>query len=816
VSTSQYLLGVAELVAIAATLGLGAYYVRALIVPGWTGALGRLAEVTLGLSALIVVSELLGLLNLFEEVPLVLACALLGLGAAWWARGRAVPPGEVHESPAVRPSPLMLAVAVFAAAVVVMHWAEASQESLDVGMYYQDTTWYHMSFAGRFAQTGEVGALHFTDPLKLTAWFYPQNSELLHAVGMVAMDTDMLSPLVNLGWLALALLAAWCIGRPYAVGAATVLGAAVILDSEMMVGSQAGNAPNDVAGLFFLLAVIAFLVNGAATARADPELAARALTHAVRLPRAGPRRPGNGGPGFPPEADEAQLGAAVVEDVPVAGDPRVLAGIGPGALLLAGLAAGLGIGTKITLLATMGVLTLGIAYLGGREGWWRALSYWVGGMLITAGFWYGRNLVTALNPFPQIEKLGPIDLPGPDQGGFYPREPHKLSEYYNDPHIWNDWFFPVLKERLGPLWPAILAIAAFALVFALIKGGSRLMRVLAITGVVAGIAYAFTPLTASGGLGQPTGFDANLRYVAPTLLIAFVLLPLVPAMRHRPWPWILIGLSGLLVLQGAFLVDAGNPFGLTVPRSWDFGHHGASLVTVLLLIGVPAVIVAAGRIGARGWQLGGFGLAALIVTVILGNSQREQYLDNRYKVAVAPPLETGFRSTPEWRPIQKFGTIATNSRIGVVGRASAFGQYFFYGDDLSNHVQYLGEELRRGTFRQIARCGLLRRVINEGDYDYIVVTPRIRRETSIPPELFWVGEDPAAKSVVRTGGAAGGVGDLAGIFELEGELDPSTCPAAESAYRATKVREGAARQAELAALERSTGEDLDADGVVGR
>ena len=143
-------------------------------------------------------------------------------------------------------------------------------------MYYQDTTWYHMSFSGRFAQTGEVGPLHFTDPLKLTAWFYPQNSELLHAIPMVALDNDSLSPLINLGWLALSLLAAWCIGRPYAVGAATLLGAAVVLDSEMLVGSQAGNAPNDVMGIFFLLAVLAFLVNGAATARAAPQIAGAA------------------------------------------------------------------------------------------------------------------------------------------------------------------------------------------------------------------------------------------------------------------------------------------------------------------------------------------------------------------------------------------------------------------------------------------------------------------------------------------------------------------------------------------------------------
>ena len=58
------------------------------------------------------------------------------------------------------------------------------------------------------------------------------------------------------------------------------------------------------------------------------------------------------------------------------------------------------------------------------------------------------------------------------------------------------------------------------------------MRVLAVTGIVAGIAYVFTPLTASGSLGDPSGFDANLRYVAPALIVGFVLLPLIPWIRH--------------------------------------------------------------------------------------------------------------------------------------------------------------------------------------------------------------------------------------------------------------------------------------------
>ena len=812
-SLSQYLLGAAELAVIVAALGLGAYYVRALLVPAWTGSLARLAEFVLGISALVVISELLGLLKLLEEIPLLVACALVGLGAAYWARGRGAATDH-HEFPAVKPSRAMTAVAILASALVVAHWAEPTQEALDTGMYYQDTTWYHMSFSGRFAQTGEVGPLHFTDPLKLTAWYYPQNSELLHAIPMVALGNDSASPLVNLGWLALSLLAAWCIGRPYAVGAATLLGAAIVLDSEMLVGSQAGNAPNDVMGIFFLLAVLAFLVNGAATARAAPKIAGAAGPPA-EPPREAPRA-GDGGPGFDPEADEEHPQEGVVTEVPVTGDPRVLAGVGAGPLFLAALAAGLGIGTKITLLAALGVLTVGIALLAGRGHWLRAMGIWLGGMVITSGFWYGRNLIHAVNPFPQIEKLGPIDLPGPDQGGFYPREPHSLSEYYNDPGVWEDFFFPVLDDRLGPLWPVILASAAVGLVVTLIWGRSSLLRVLAITGLLAGLAYVFTPLTASGGLGQPTGFDANLRYMAPPLVIGLAITPLVPALRRRPWPWILIGGYGLLVLQGTFRLDFGGGFPIDPSPSWKFGHLDESLELAILLVGVPAGLVAAARAGVSRGVLAAAGIAALLLVVVLGRTQQEQYLDDRYAANVAPELDAGFRSTPEWTPLQVFGKKTEDARIGVVGRASAFGQYFFYSDDLSNHVQYLGEELRRGTFRQIATCKQLRRTINAGDYDYIVVTPRIRRETSIPPEVFWVGEDSAARAVVKTGGAAGDVGDLAAIFALDGELDPSTCPAAERSYRKVKASEQRARQAEFAALERELGEDLDDDGAVGR
>ncbi|HEX3295087.1 MAG TPA: hypothetical protein VHR38_15260 [Solirubrobacterales bacterium] len=742
-STSQYLLGAAELAVIATALGLGAYHLRALLVPAWTGALARLAEVVLGLSMLILVSEVIGALALFKQLPLVVGSVLVGLGATFYARRRGLP--EAPRTTELRASPIMIGIGVAAAVLVVIHWAHPTGQALDQGMYYQDTTWYHMSFSARFDQTGHIGPLHFTDPLKLAVWFYPQNSELLHGVGIVTLDTDFLSPLINLMWCALCLLAAWCVGRPYGIGGVTVLGAAVVLDSDMMVGSQAGQAPNDVMGLFFLMAALAFLVDGAASAHAIREAARTRL---------------NGGasataPPAPAPEETGEMG--VVEDVPVAGDPRVLATVGAGPLFMAGLAAGMGIGTKITLLATIAAFTIGVVILGGRQHWLRALGIWLGGVVITCGFWYGRNFVYALNPFPQIQKLGPIDLPGPDQVSLYPRPPHKLAEYYNDPLVWTHKLTPVLHERLGPLWPVILLVVVVALVWAFIKGGSALMRILAATGMVAGIAYIFTPLTASGQPYDGSGFDANLRYVSPVLMVGFLLLPLIPWFRHGRRPWILIGLFTILLVQGT-----------VTQSSWEFKHHLASIGLAFLIVGVPALLVWGFRARLNPVLLVSFGLVMVIAAVALGRVREDYYLDHRYVTAVRPPLGGGFRASPEWQPLQDWGREASHQRIGVFGRASAFGQYFFYGNDLTNHVQYLGEEGNHGTFRPIYNCALWRQTINHGHYDYVVTTPAIGVIESVaPPQNLWTSADPNVRTVIQSGPAA--------VYKINGPLDPASC-----------------------------------------
>ncbi|HKT82613.1 MAG TPA: hypothetical protein VJQ84_02120, partial [Solirubrobacterales bacterium] len=118
-----------------------------------------------------------------------------------------------------------------------------------------DSTWYHGPFAGGFFQSGDTWNLHLIAP-QFLAWFYPANSEVLHALGMVGFGRDILSPLLNLGWFVGCLVAAWCIGRPYRVAPWSMALAAIAL-SVPALHDQAGEARNDLVGIFCLLAAVA-------------------------------------------------------------------------------------------------------------------------------------------------------------------------------------------------------------------------------------------------------------------------------------------------------------------------------------------------------------------------------------------------------------------------------------------------------------------------------------------------------------------------------------------------------------------------------
>ena len=141
------------------------------------------------------------------------------------------------------------------------HWGLTTKHALDRGIFNFDSLWYHMPFAADMAQSHSVTGLHHTETV-FTNWFYPQNSELLHAVGILLTGRDTLSLFLNFGWLALAL-PGRLVHRPAlrARAALTVVAAAILLECHTLVVREPGAAKNDLVAAALLLAAIAILVN---------------------------------------------------------------------------------------------------------------------------------------------------------------------------------------------------------------------------------------------------------------------------------------------------------------------------------------------------------------------------------------------------------------------------------------------------------------------------------------------------------------------------------------------------------------------------
>lgn len=702
-TVTNYLVGVLWLLALAAGFGATAVALRSFLLPGSSGSLARLAEAVLGIAALTVAAQILGLVGLLAPIPL-LALALAGAaGSLVWRRqrpdqgkrstgGRLRAEDGAHEN-ALAPNepPWATPLAVAAVAVTIMQWSGGVFDSLDTGIYRQDSTWYHLPQAATFFQTGDTWSLHFTDPMALTPWFYPMGAELPHTVGMLAFGNDFLSPFVNLAWVLLALLAAWCAGRAFGLGVPAVIAVAIALNSGML-DAQAGNAPSDVAAVFWLLAAATFLI----------------------------------------------------------GESRILAG----------LSGGMAIGTKVTMLVPAAAIAVGDLLLCDRGKRIRAAGIWAGAMLATGGYWYVRNLIHAGNPLPWLS-LDPLS--GPDQVDLYPRPPHSLAEYAVDFGFWTGEVFPRLAHSLGPLWPLIVvgALAGFSL--AVVRGEPR-VRVLGIAGIAAALAYVFIPISASGPPSNPSGFDSNLRYLAPAVALGLLLLVIGTGRRIRSEL-----LSTALVLVFAVVVASADGW------SWGQLPRGALLAALVVVAPVTLALVLKKsgswtEVPAHRRALLAFGAASVIcLAVAISYQAQHQYLDHRYHPALAPPPDNpGFRATPEWRHLQAWALKQRERRIGVVGPPGAFGQYVFFGEDLSNRVSYVGEPGPHGSYRPIGDCVSWRHEINAGDYDFVVITPASAiGPGTVPQETLWLSDVRGAQAVVSAGAGS--------VFRIDRALDPGGC-----------------------------------------
>jgi hypothetical protein len=756
VSAGSYLVGALQLALVLVPLALSGFRLRRRCLPDWNGAPARLVESIIFVALLIWISEVLGAVGLFYAGTLIVASLSLGLGT-WFLPGGGTDLGDHPEQllqrrdggaksvtgPAGPESLVSLLVMVLVIAATVFGWAVTTKHALDRGVFNFDSLWYHLPFALDMVQTHSVVGMHHVETV-FTNWFYPQNSELLHGVGILLTGRDTLSLFLNFGWLAMAFMAAYCVGRPYGRGALTAVAAAILLACHTLVVRDPGSAKNDLAAAALLLASIAILVE--AWAKGE-----NAVVSAMRE------------------------------------ETRSRGGMERWAIAAAGLAAGLAAGTRVTGLAMAAALTVAVVVLAPRGRRVAAFGWWFLPALAAGAFWYLRNLVVAGNPLPEVEKLGPITLPHPErlQEG---RPDFSIAHYATDTDVWRHYFAPGLHEAFGALWPLIVFGAAAAALLALLRGRDRIVRWMGAVALFGLVAYLFTPLSAAGAEGEPVGFGINIRYVIPGLLAGIVLVPVdrwfdPPELHQISNPAggksdavRLHGLMGALVL--VFLVTN---------RPDHFLHDQArvfALAFVIVAVGVPALLLYARSRGATAAVVTAAVGALLLALVAIGYPLQRHYLEGRFANTGSKEEQIpGMHLNKAYR----WARGVHHARIGLVGTTAGFAGYGFYGTDLTNHVTYLGEDGPHGVYNALPTCAAFRAAVNAADLDYLVTAPFLNflhPSTPIPsPEARWLRGEQAVRPTLREGQVT--------VWQVRGHLDPSACGSRNAPLREVPNTPGA-------------------------
>jgi hypothetical protein len=653
-SASQYLLGTALVAVMAGSLGVTAWSLRRVVLPAWSGAPARLAEIVVGLTLLVVLAEVIGAVGLFTRATLVLASGAVGcVGITVMRRWGHIPEvrgrlGDGGELAAPDPGLLPWLVALAVVALALLPWVQQTLGSLHGGIPGYDSVWYHLPFAARFVQTASViGIQNVGNP---PTSFYPANSELIHGVGMLLFQRDLLSPVLNLGWLGLALLAGWCIGRPWGVGPATMAGTALLVGVNVMAGTQPGSAEADIVGLALLLAAVALVVNA----------------------------------------------------------PRLSA-----AQVIAALAAGLAIGTRLNLWASVIPLAAVVIFSmgpGARRG---TAGRWVAGVCVGGGFWYVRNLVATGNPFPWfgVKLDGLLRLRSTSAPVDCGRR--AVVHYATDPAYVTAHLVPQLRDAFGGRWWLVLGLAAAGIAAGLVSASSARVRTVAVVAALSVVAYLFTPATAGGA--HATCFAYNTRLAVPGLALAVIAVSLVLARR---------GVHPLVAILAYLLTSAA---------SVRIALSGSVVLATVVLI-LPMAAVSLGAVRRLSGSARAVGLALLaIAAVAAGWHEQGGYLRTRYQQsALSEPVE----------PISRALAHVHAALIAVAGFQEV---YPLYGSDLSDRVELPGTRVDGTRFAQAITCPSWSAVLRRGDYAYVVIAQQSTHEAAAAQ---WTRRYPGARELL--------------------------------------------------------------------
>jgi hypothetical protein len=614
VTAGRYLEGVVLGLLCVGALGLGACRLRSRVAPFYVGIVARIADSVTFIGLLILTLETVGVIGVLDRVGVLAGCLTVGAGA--WiigSRGRGGP--TTAASPAVvdaaRTSQdagphrrIVTALAIAALSVAAAAWLGWTIYAYRDGMATIDTLWYHLPFAARFVQLHNIRHLQYVDDGAITV-FYPANSELVHAFGMILFGNDLVSPLIDLGWAVLAGCSAWAVGRPWRREPHCLLGLLVVLATPAMVDTQPGGAYDDIVCLALVLAMVALVVNAPSDVR---------------------------GPGLP-------LGAS----------------------LLAAVAGGLALGTKYTAVVAAIAFGLGTTVALGRGRRRRHAAIWAAGMALLGGYWYLRDGIAVGNPLPSLSHLGPLTLPSPHITPTY-----TVWQYLDERHIWTAVFIPGLRQTLGLAWWALLLGSMVGALAALRRLGEPRIVLIGGLAVLLGFVYLITP-ELLGLPGAPIFFVDNVRYLMDPLALGLVMFGLLPVLE-RPratLAWAAAVALGLLftvldpgVWRSGFPV---KPFATTL-------HGGPALAGALLGAAglaagqlwlwrgpppgaVPRLLAALRRPAIGAMALTGATVVVAAAGWVVGNA----YAHDRY------------RDSPPAPAIYAWAQRVHQARIGVVG-----------------------------------------------------------------------------------------------------------------------------------------------------
>jgi hypothetical protein len=300
---------------------------------------------------------------------------------------------------------------------------------------------------------------------------------------------------------------------------------------------------------------------------------------------------------------------------------------------------------------------------------------------------------------------------------------------------------------------------------------------LGVVALLSGLAYLVTPLTAAGPEGDPTAFTTNLRYASPAIGLGAMLLAVdAGLLKPHVRGWLLGALTVLLLVQAVPVWDLGDEW----EKDFVLGAIGLSFFLILVPVGLAVL----GQRGWDPWTLGAGVVLALVLVVAIGWPNGRDYVKERYQASTAPrDFPAGMKAALAW-----FNrTDPHDSRIAVVGGRPGFKQYIFYGDDLSNYVQYVARHGPRGAYLPIAseaaqesqapgtpvqrrkfvgECQEWIAGLNDGDYRYAVIGPDQRTQSRPPVEAVWT-EAAGGRRVEER--------DNVSVFEIGGSLNPNAC-----------------------------------------